>query len=93
MRAIVLLEFAFGIVGTVAFLVGFGPPWRALDRAMAWHIASFSCVTGVELFGLLLLGLRVPVPAWIFAIVYALIDVVIGWRLGLLIAARDRESV
>lgn len=91
MTAMLVAEFVVGIVGTVVFLVGFGTPWRADDHIMRWHIASFSAATGAEFLLLLLLVLHVPLPVWVFVILYGVIDAVIIWRLALLLAARRRD--
>lgn len=93
MTGLIVVELAAAVLGTVIFLLGFGRPWKARDTGMAWHIASFTAATGVEMLSLLLLALHVPIPVWTFAVIFAAVDLVIGWRLALLLKAREKESV
>ena len=82
--------FAYGMLGCLIFLVGFGAPWRSEDPEVKWHIASFSAATGSELLCFFLAAIGVPVPAWVFASVFAFGDAVITWRLWLLFRRRRR---
>ncbi len=86
------VELAVGVIGAIAFIVAFGPPWRSHDRAFSWHISSFSAALLAELFCFLLLTLGVPVSPWAFAVVFAALDAVIGWRLWLLLSLRRRKD-
>lgn len=81
----VLTEWALTGLGAIVFLVVYGWPDKYRDTAMAWHIATLTAVTAAEAGGLFLVGLRVPVPLWTFAVIYGAGTLVIYWRLWLLI--------
>ena len=91
MMTLFAVLFGYGVLGCAAFLFGFGLPWRSSDPEVKWHIASYSAATGADLLCLFLAAVGVPVPLWVFALVFAAGDAVITWRLWLLV--RGRRSV
>jgi hypothetical protein len=84
MTVLVLVEVLLGCVGCVAFAVLYGSrsPWR--ESPMGRHMMAFTVVTAGELGSLLALGLGLPVPIWVFALGFGLLDLVIVQRLVLL---------
>lgn len=87
-RGILTVELTLAVILGVTFSVLYGWPWRARDPAMAWHIASFAAVSAVEAEMLMLVLMGVPVPAWVVIVVYAGMNLVLAWRLGLLLMRR-----
>lgn len=84
---IILVEWALITLGGAAFLLVHGPPWKAKDRAMAWHVAALTAVAAVEPLGLLL----VRVSLWPSLIIYTASVAVMYWRIYLLIQTRRRR--
>lgn len=73
---------------SVLFLAMYGHPGRYGDREMAWFIAALVWA-GVLLDGLLLAAVfGVQVPLGLAVAVLAAQDIVVGWRLWLLLRAR-----
>lgn len=87
----VLTEWALTGLGAIVFLIVYGWPGKYQDRAMSWHIAAITAVTAAEAGGLFLVGLRIPVPLWTFAVIYGVGTLIIYWRLWLLIQTRRRS--
>ena len=84
---VVVGEWIVTVIFGLAFLAMFGLPWRHADRAMAWHIASFTAVSIGEAVGLIAIGLRYHVPLWAYAVIYGGGAAVILWRVALLVGA------
>lgn len=84
LQGLIVIEWLLTIVGAALFLVAYGPPWRYVDKTMAWHLVAVTAVTGLEAIGLLIAELSlVPV-----ALVYGLVTGIVYWRLVLLIKTR-----
>lgn len=84
---IVVGEWILAVIYGLAFLVMFGRPWKAADRGMAWHIASFTAVSIIEALGLLAIALHYHVPLTSYAVIYGAGVAVILWRVALLVGA------
>jgi hypothetical protein len=87
---IVAGELLVTVAGTAAFLVFYGAPWRHSERAVAWHIAGFSAAAGIEALSLLLLALGLAPPAWVYVLVFGLMDAAVLQRMWLLLRDRRR---
>jgi len=85
MTNILLGELFATASATFVFLILYGNPNRRADRAMGWHVFSFSAATGLEATGLLLVGLGVLVPTWVLALLLGAVAGMAIWRLLLLI--------
>lgn len=82
--ALVLLA----VVQLAACGVLLGPPWRHMDRLIAWLVTS---VGGAFLGLMVLLALAVfgvPAPEWVGVLVLAGLNASVGWVLVLLVRAR-----
>lgn len=88
LTVVLVAEWGLTGAGALIFLLFYGWPSRYSDKTMAWHIASVTALTAIEAFGLLLVGLRVPVPLWPFALIYGLATVIVYWRVWLLVRPR-----
>jgi hypothetical protein len=91
MTFLILTEVGLGALGAAVFIViyGIGSPWRTTP--MGRHIMAFMLATAVEFVSLLFIGLGVPVPLWVFALVFAALDAVVFQRLWLLWLAQRRR--
>lgn len=68
-----------------------GPPWRHMDKLIAWLVASVGGAF-LALFVLLALSmLGVTVPMWMGVLVLAGLNASVGWVLVLLVRARRRH--
>lgn len=94
MRGVISGQLIISMVASLLFLVMYGHPGRYEDREMAWFLAALVWA-GVLLDGLLLaavFGARIPL--WVAVGVLAGQDIVVGWRLWLLLRAHaDRRGV
>lgn len=91
MTWVILSEVGLCAVASVTFIVIYGlrSPWRS--TAMGRHIMAFMTATALEFVSLLCLGLGLPVPLWVFAVVFGALDLVVFQRLWLLwLAQRGR---
>lgn len=87
-RGIILVELAVATVAGLVFLVLYGWRSRWRETAMGRHMMVFAVVTAVEAGSLFALGLGLPVPLWMFAVGYGLLDAVLIQRLFLLLKAQ-----
>jgi len=87
LTGVVVGEWIVTVMYGVAFLALFGWPGAHRDRAMSWHIASFTVVSIVEALGLIAIALRYHVPLWTYAVIYGGGAAVILWRVALLVGA------
>lgn len=79
-----------GALGSLLFVIGYvRSPWFKTPAGR--HLMAVTAVTGVEFSSLTLL-IFIDVPWWIFAVEFALGDVVIYHRLVLLLRAHRRED-
>ncbi len=92
MTWLILAEIGVGALGAFAFILFYAAisPWRS--TAMGRHIMAFAVATAVELVSLLLLGLGLPAPLWVFAIIFGALDLVLLQQLRLLWLAQRKEN-
>lgn len=83
-RDILIAELGMIVVLGMIFLVLYGLPTRSRDPRMAWHIASLTAVSVVEAAMLFLVTIGVLVPWWTILVIFAAADVLMVWRLVLL---------
>jgi len=90
---VVLAELGIAILAGLTFLVLYGlrSHWR--DTPLGRHMMAFSAVVVGAVASLLLVGIGVPVPAWVFAGGFGLLDVVLVQRVLLLVRVQEEEEV
>lgn len=65
-----------------------GPPWRHMDKLIAWLVTSVGGAF-LALFVLIALSMfGVPAPPWVGVVVLAGLNTSVGWVLALLVRAR-----
>lgn len=79
-----MAELALATLGTLAFVVLYALRSSWATTPMGRHLMLFALVGLCELASLLALGLGVLVPAWLFALGFGALDVVVLQRLWLL---------
>lgn len=87
-RIVVLVELGIATVAGLVFLVLYAWRSRWHETAMGRHMMVFAVVTAAEAGSLFALGLGLPVPLWLFAVGYGLLDAVVIQRLYLLLKAQ-----
>lgn len=90
--AVILVELGVAVAGGLVFLVLYGlrSQWR--QSPMGRHMMAFTAVMVGEVGALLALGLGLPVPLWVFVVVFGLLDLVVIQRLVLLLRAQRRTG-
>jgi hypothetical protein len=75
------------VVGVLAGLTFAGIYWRRhwYGSAMGRHWMAVALITAGEFASLALLGLGVPVPEWLFAVGFGLLDALLIQRVWLLL--------
>jgi hypothetical protein len=83
------LLLACSVLLSLAFALALGSPRKHEDRPMAWFLAC-TAWAAVALDGaMLVLVLGLDVPEWVFAVALLAQDALFGWRLWLLMRARQ----
>ncbi len=85
---LIVVSIAFGL----AFVVAYGDPRRNETPSMAWLQAGLAWVALIFDAIFLLAVFRVFAPWWIVLIALLGQDIVFGWRLYVLFAARREKS-
>lgn len=83
---LIVVELAIGAAAGLAFvLIYWRRNWRG--TTMGRHWMAVAVITTGEFLSLALLGLGVPVPRWLFAVGFALLDALLIQRVWLLVKA------
>jgi hypothetical protein len=91
MRALIIVEIVLSILNTAAAL-GYATRKHWWQFAMGRHLMVYSGAWACELTALLCLGLRVPLPLWVYAVVFGLVFVATGQRLWLILRGNGHPS-
>lgn len=88
---VVVGELGVAVLAGLVFMVLYAArsPWRA--SALGRHIMATTAVVVGESLTLLLLGLGVPLPPWVFAVGFGLLDAVLVQRVVLLLRVQDDD--
>lgn len=90
MRALIILEILLSILNTLgAVIKGLQAGWWRLP--MGRHLMVYSGAWALELVGLVFLGLGVPWPLWVYAIVFGVVLVATSQRSWLILRSDLRE--
>lgn len=90
MTALVVIEVAITGLVSLAFAIMYALRSNWQSSAIGRHLMIFSIITAMECFALVLLGVGVKIPMWIFAVMYGIVALVGIQRLYLLILAQNR---
>lgn len=83
MTVLILVELGIAALAGMAFVALYiSVPWHRTPAGR--HMMFVAAAMSMEALTLLLLGVGVPIPMWVFAVGYAVLDAVVVQRLVLL---------
>lgn len=85
---VILVELAIAAVAGLVFVILYALRSRWRETPMGRHVMVLSAVMACEAASLLALGVGVPVPLWVLAAGYGLMDALVLQRLVLLVRAQ-----